>query len=174
MKIKVTEKAWYKKALVEEGSVIDFDGDTVPVWGTLVDGEQISECEVKPITNKAQADCEQRANRLAEGQGCADPFNASNQGQLSDIQSGEQKDETQQNEKKQDNSEKNKENQNEDVQNGTAQEVNNQEYQSEEHAVKELEALKDLAVENDVWVEIDEEKMTIPEQIAKFKAALGV
>lgn len=131
MKIKVTEKAWYKKALVEEGSVIDFDGDTVPVWGTLVDGEQISECEVKPITNKAQADCEQRANRLAEGQGCADPFNASNQGQLSDIQ-------------------------------------------SEEQAVKDLEALKDLAVENNVWVEIDEEKMTIPEQIAKFKAALGV
>lgn len=164
MKIKVTEKAWYKKALVEEGSVIDFDGDTVPVWGTLTDGEQISECEVKPITNKAQADCEQRANRLAEGQGCADPFNASNQGQLSNIQSGEQKDETQQNEK----------NQNKDVQNGTAHEINNQEYQSEEQAVKELEALKDLAVENNVWVEIDEEKMTIPEQIAKFKAALGV
>lgn len=141
MKIKVTEKAWYKKTLVEEGSVIDFDGDTVPVWGTLADGEQVSECEVNPITN---------------------------------IQSGEQKDETQQNEKKQDNSKKNKKNQNKDVQNGTAHEINNQEYQSEEQAVKELEALKDLAVENDVWVEIDEEKMTIPEQIAKFKTALGV
>lgn len=141
MKIKVTEKAWYKKTLVEEGSVIDFDGDTVPVWGTLADGEQVSECEVNPITN---------------------------------IQSGEQKDETQQNEEKQDNSEKNKENQNEDVQNRTAHEINNQDYQSEEQAVEELEALKDLAVENDVWVEIDEEKMTIPEQIVKFKAALGL
>lgn len=139
MKIKVTEKAWYKKALVEEGSIIDFDDDTVPVWGTLADGEQISECEVNPITQ-------------AEGQ----------------------KDETQQNEEKQDNSEKNKENQDEDVQNGNAQEINNQEYQSEEQAVKELETLKDLAVENDIWVEIDEEKMTIPEQIAKFKTALGV
>lgn len=139
MKIKVTEKAWYKKALVEEGSVIDFDGDTVPVWGTLADGEQISECEVNPIT-----------------------------------QSEGQKDESQQNEEKQDNSEKNKENQDEDVQNGNAQEINNQESQSNEQAVKELEALKDLAVENDVWVEIDEEKMTISEQIAKFKAALGV
>lgn len=139
MKIKVIEKAWYKKALVEEGSVIDFDGDTVPVWGTLADGEQISECEVNPIT-----------------------------------QSEGQKDETQQNEGNQDNSEKNKENQDEDVQNGSAQEINNQEYQSNEQAVKELEALKDLAVENDVWVEIDEEKMTISEQIAKFKAALGV
>lgn len=149
MKIKVIEKAWYKKALVEEGIVIDFDGDTVPVWGTLADGEQISECKVKPITNKAQE-------------------------QLSDIQSGEQKDETQQDEEKQDNSEKNKENQDEDVQNGNAQEINNQESQSNEQAVKELEALKDLAVENNVWLEIDEEKMTIPEQIAKFKAALGV
>lgn len=139
MKIKVTEKAWYKKALVEEGSVIDFDGDTVPVWGTLADGEQISECEVNPIT-----------------------------------QSEGQKDESQQNEEKQDNSEKNKENQDEDVQNGNAQEINNQESQSNEQAVKELEALKDLAVENNVWLEIDEEKMTIPEQIAKFKAALGV
>lgn len=139
MKIKVIEKAWYKKALVEEGSVIDFDGDTVPVWGTLADGEQISECEVNPIT-----------------------------------QSEGQKDETQQNEGNQDNSEKNKENQDEDVQNGSAQEINNQEYQSNEQAVEELEALKDLAVENDVWVEIDEEKMTISEQIAKFKAALGV
>lgn len=139
MKIKVIEKAWYKKALIEEGSVIDFDGDTVPVWGTLADGEQFSECEVSQI-----------------------------------AQSEEQKDETQQNEEKQDNSEKNKENQNEDVQNGTAQEINNSEYQSEEQAVKELETLKDLAVENDIWVEIDEEKMTIPEQIAKFKTALGV
>lgn len=139
MKIKVIEKAWYKKALVEEGIVIDFDGDTVPVWGTLADGEQISECEVNPITQ-------------AEGQ----------------------KDETQQNEEKQDNSGKNKENQDEDVQNGNAQEINNQEYQSNEQAVEELEALKDLAVENNVWLEIDEEKMTIPEQIAKFKAALGV
>ncbi len=139
MKIKVIEKAWYKKALVEEGSVIEFDGDTVPVWGTLADGEQISECEVNPIT-----------------------------------QSERQKDETQQNEEKQDNSEKNKENQDEDVQNGNAQEINNQESQSNEQGVKELEALKDLAVENNVWLEIDEEKMTIPEQIAKFKAALGV
>lgn len=139
MKIKVIEKAWYKKALVEEGSVIEFDGDTVPVWGTLADGEQISECEVNPIT-----------------------------------QSERQKDETQQNEGKQDNSEKNKENQDEDVQNGNAQEINNQESQSNEQGVKELEALKDLAVENNVWLEIDEEKMTIPEQIAKFKAALGV
>lgn len=60
------------------------------------------------------------------------------------------------------------------MQNGTAHEINNQDYQSEEQAVEELEALKDLAVENDVWVEIDEEKMTIPEQIVKFKAALGL
>lgn len=118
MKIIVTEKAWYKKSLVEEGSVIDFDGDTVPVWGTLADGKNFSE-----------------------------------------IQSEKQKEETQQNNVTQDE---------------TAQKINNPGCQPEEQAVKELEALKDLAVENNVWVEIDEEKMTIPKQIEKFKAALGV
>jgi len=78
---------------------------------------------------------------------------------FSEIQSEKQKEETQQNNVTQDE---------------TAQKINNPEYQPEEQAVKELEALKDLAVENNVWVEIDEEKMTIPEQIEKFKAALGV
>lgn len=142
MKIKVIEKAWYKKTLLEEGSVIDFYGDTVPVWGTLADGEQVSECELNLI-----------------------------------AQSEKQKDETKQNEGNHDNSGTNLENQNEDAQNGIVQELNDQDYQSDEQkneAIKELETLKDLAVENDVWVDIDEEKMTIPEQIAKFKEALKV
>ena len=38
MKIKVLKKAYYNSQVVKEGMVIDFDGDSIPSWATLVDG----------------------------------------------------------------------------------------------------------------------------------------
>lgn len=56
MKIKVTQKAWYKKCLVDEGQIIDYTGDKVPRWGTLAGGESVSELEppAKPVQEESE------------------------------------------------------------------------------------------------------------------------
>lgn len=41
VKVKATREAWYNKQRIEVGKIVDFEGDELPVWGTLADGEGV-------------------------------------------------------------------------------------------------------------------------------------
>lgn len=119
MKIKVEQKAFYKKSLVQEGQIIDYEGDTIPSWATLADGEEIKSVNKtpQPLTEPDEVQNEAPGNpteleKKTEGEG---------EGTEEDIKA-------------------------------------------------ELETIKDLAVENDIWLDIPE---NIPEaeQIKLFKDA---
>lgn len=115
MKIKVIETAWYKKAILREDQIIDYDGDKVPVWGTLADGDDMGNISTFETDNNSDFDIY---------------FDT-------------------------------------DTDTDTDTDVANKSLKDE------LETLKDLAVENDKWLDIDE-TLSLEEQIAAFKQALKV
>ena len=133
MKIKVTQKAWYKKSLLQEGTVIEYKGDEVPCWGTLASGEESG-------TKKGKAD---------------DNINVPTPPQTPD--------DNQDDEQTPDNDEQPDEN----------VYPNNDQCQpdTEEQLQAELDKLIDIAVANEVWVDVAPET-SVPEQISLFKEAL--
>lgn len=130
MKIKVTQKAWYKKSLLQEGAVIEYKGDSVPCWGTLASGEESG-------TKKGKA---------------GDNINVPSPQTPDDNQGGEQTPNDGNEEKDE-----------------TTPDDN--ECKTVEQFKAELDKIIDIAVANEVWVDVAPET-SIPEQISLFKEAL--
>ena len=133
MKIKVTKKAFYKNALLEEGIVINFpDKEPMPSWGTLASGEESG-------TEKDKAD---------------DNINVPNSPQTPDDNQGDEQTPNNENEEK----------------NETT--PDDDQCKTVEQFQAELDKLIDIAVANEVWVDVAPET-SIPEQISLFKEALN-
>lgn len=134
MKLKAIKRAWYNNKLVEIDDVVDFEGEQVPSWGTLADGEVIGKIE--------------KSKEKEEGkQSIVDSLKE----KVGDMFGFMQKEE----------SDKDSDAQTEDTDN-----------KPEETPEQQLEYLKDLAVANDIWADIDEERMTVVEQMEVLMAAL--
>ena len=131
MKIKVTQKAWYKKSLLQEGAVIEYKGDEVPCWGTLASGEESG-------TKKGKAD---------------DNINVPTPPQTPDDNQDDEQTPNDENEEKDETT------------------PDDDRCKTVEQFQAELDKLIDIAVANEVWVDVAPET-SIPEQISLFKEAL--
>ena len=124
MKIKATQDAWYRKKKIREGQIVDYKEPEVPCWGTLADGEVFVEEKKKAEENK-KAGKDEDEEEIKE----------------QEEQDGEDEDE--------DESEGEG-----DSENKEGDEEQDEPNKSDAQLEKELELIRDLAVENDVWVEI--------------------
>ena len=134
MKLKAINRAWYNNKIVEIDEIVDFEGDNIPSWGTLADGEVVGKIE--------------KAEEKEEGkQSIVDSLKE----KVGDMFGFMQKEES-------------------DKDSDAATEESD--VKPEETPEQQLEYLKDLAVANDIWADIDEERMTVVEQMEILMAAL--
>ena len=138
MKLKAIKRAWYANRMIEVDDIVDFDGDKVPSWGTLADGECVG--KVEKVEEKEEGK-QSIVDTLKEKVG--DMFGFMQKDAAEEVES--------------------------DAQESVETESDNQ---PEETPEQQLEYMKDLAVANDIWADIDEEKMTVVEQMSVLMAAL--
>lgn len=137
MKLKAIKRAWYNNKMVEVDDFVDFDGDKVPSWGTLADGEVVGKVEKAEEKEEGKQSI---VDTLKEKVG--DMFGLIQKDDAAEVESD-------------------------------AEEVEAEsDVQPEETPEQQLEYLKDLAVANDIWADVDEEKMTVVEQMEVLMAAL--
>lgn len=153
MKVKVIKKAWYKKARVQEGDVIDFKGKKLPSWATLADGEQIKEPETNTPPQTVEdiippQDDAEKEKVLDEK--CKPCYADGKTPAAEDCANCTKKDAADEKE-------------NENI-------VELSEDEKAALAAK-LEQYKDIAADNDIWLDIPE-NTTIAEQIEMFAKAL--
>lgn len=125
MKIKVEKKAWYGLCLLEEGELVDYEGDEVPVWGTLASGEEVAQDGKQPEEqNESTQQNESEGFKTPEGL----TITVQNSEDSSDDVPPPAPDEEQ-------------------------PEEQNDNQPTPEEQNEFLEKLRDLAADNDVWVE---------------------
>ena len=67
MKIKVLKKAYYNSQVVKEGMFIDYEGDSIPSWATLVDGNEFLQNSRSRSENELQGNsrsCSKKEKKL--------------------------------------------------------------------------------------------------------------
>lgn len=159
MKIKVIKKAFYKNSLLEEGTVLNIKEKVVPSWATLAAGAEVAE------DKNLEDDVEKTEQE--------DLVPVNNEGNVPEVTTPENPTQTEEENKP---NEVNTATVNMNTENGpvpvqitvkdTANEISVKDAtnETEEEVLKKLESLRDLAVENEVWLEVNG-KLTAQEEI---------
>ena len=146
MKIKATQDAWYKKKKIREGQIVDYNEPEVPCWGTLADGDVF--VEEKGVNEVSSLDFPTTPPVVKDDE----PVEPDSDADESDGEDSDEDDEQDEDESEDDGDEENE--------------------PDEQGLEKDLELIRDLAVENDVWVEIPD-NCTAKEEIELIKQGLS-
>ena len=134
MKIKATQKAWFRNSLIQEGDILNFKGDVLPCWATLASGEESApkneNVPQEPIINENEGN----ENNNPENDNPEDDTDNANQEETDEV----------------------------------TEETSEL---TEEQLQAELDRIIDIAVANEVWVDVPTDT-PIAEQINLFKEAL--